>query len=600
MEARMTPQQFQRLRELFEQALLLAPEKRAAFLEQACGPDASLRREVEELLEAQAATQVWVDRPAVAMLAGGEGSLNGAEVEGRRIGAYTLVRLIGRGGMGAVYLAEQQIGRTRRQVALKLLRDGFADVEAFKRRFEQEREILAALDHPNIARLMEAGSTEQGQPYFVMEYVDGEPVDSFCDSRKLDVAERLKLFRTICGALEYAHGQGIVHRDLKPANVLVKTDGTVKLLDFGIAKLVNRTAGVTELLTHTGQQPMTIEYASPEQIKGEEVTAATDVYSLGVLLYEVLTGHRPYRMHGRLAHEMARVICDEPPARPSAVVTQTETCATSNGVITITPERVSDLRAERPSRLRRLLSGDLDSILLKALRKESQWRYASVRQLDEDIERHLAGLPVTARKSTWAYRFAKGLHRVINPPAGGIHHNAAMFISWGIFGATLDARRQALVSGFRRSYNDMDMLPVLVLSIALSIREGRRIRAHGPSSPGDRMVSLVLAVTVAVLWLISVLGRTTDTTPDRAIAMFWNAGLATAFLIAGIHASRVLMAGGVVLLLSVLMASLHPGWYYGWLAAGLFLGVSGAGVIFAFQSVRYSEPPPDGPPSLLR
>ena len=237
---------------------------------------------------------------------------------------YELLRELGHGGMGTVYLATRADDVYHKHVAIKVVRRG-AGGEEVVRRFRQEREILAMLDHPNIARLLDGGSTTNGLPYFVMDYVAGQPIDRYCDEGRLPVGDRLKLFSTVCAAVEYAHQHGVVHRDLKPSNILVNQEGVVKLLDFGIAKLLHtETDGATTLLTGDGLRIMTPEYASPEQVKGENVGVATDLYSLGVILYELLTGHRPYRIRTRLIHEVMRVICEEEPTRPSAVVTTIE------------------------------------------------------------------------------------------------------------------------------------------------------------------------------------------------------------------------------------------------------------------------------------
>src|SRR5207248_236370 len=234
-----------------------------------------------------------------------------------------VLREIGHGGMGTVYLALRDDDVVQKQVAIKVVRAGAGEADVL-RRFRQERAILASLDHPAIARLIDAGSTEEGLPYFVMDYVDGEPIDTWCDRHKLNVTERLKLFRAVCSGVQYAHQHLVVHRDLKPANILVTAEGEVKLLDFGIAKLVDREATpMDRAATETLIRRMTPEYASPEQVRGEPIHTASDVYALGVVLYELLTGHRPYRMRSYLMHEVERVICEEEPTRPSVVVTET-------------------------------------------------------------------------------------------------------------------------------------------------------------------------------------------------------------------------------------------------------------------------------------
>ena len=332
-----------------------------------------------------------------------------------RIGPYRLLRQIGRGGMGTVYLAVRDDDAFHKQVAIKVLRRG-TDTDAIVRRFKHERQILAGLDHPCIAGLFDGGTTPDGLPYFAMEYVEGQSITEYCESRRLDTTARLELFRRVCSAVQHAHQNLVIHRDIKPANVLVTADGTPKLLDFGIAKLLN-----AELSGHAptidGGQHMTPEYASPEQVLGQPVTTATDVYSLGMLLYELLTGRRPYRLTSRAPSEIARVVCESVPERPSTAVTRTARLVDLDDVPTVadapTETRPQAIREHtvRVERLRKRLAGDLDNIVLKALSKEPARRYASVDQFSEDVRRHLAGLPVIARKETWSYRAAKFVGR---------------------------------------------------------------------------------------------------------------------------------------------------------------------------------------------
>jgi serine/threonine protein kinase len=386
----MTPERLRQIRNLFEAVVERPPDTRGTFLAESSAGDADLHAEVERLLAAHQHDTDLLPAPAIP-------AANPQRLEGRRVGPYEILREIGQGGMGTVYLAVRADHAFRKQVALKIVRPEAGSQEIL-RRFQQEREIMATLDHPNIARLLDGGSTEQGLPYFVMEYVAGEPIDIYCDRHKLNVAARLELFRNVCAAVEYAHRGGFVHRDLKPANILVTAAGTAKLLDFGIAKVLRATDDATVYVTRTGLHLMTPEYASPEQVRGEAVTGLSDVYSLGAILYELLTGHRPYQMHSRLFHEIVRVICEEPPTRPSTAVGQPEDTA-------------SRARDASPAELRRQLTGDLDNILLKSLSKEPLERYRSVGQLDEDVQRHLQGQPVLARGDTLTYRIGKLLQR---------------------------------------------------------------------------------------------------------------------------------------------------------------------------------------------
>ena len=401
----MTPERFRQIRNLFEAVVERPPEARDTFFAEACVGDSDLQAEVERLLAAHRRDTDLLAGPVIP-------PANPQRLEGRHVGPYEILREIGRGGMGTVYLAVRADRAFRKQVALKIVRPE-AGSEEVLRRFQREREILATLDHPNIARLLDGGSTEDGLPYFVMEYVAGDPIDIYCDRHKLKVADRLELFRTVCAAVEYAHRSGIAHRDLKPGNILVTGEGTAKLLDFGIAKLLRAAEDETVYITRTGLHLMTPEYASPEQIRGEAITALSDVYSLGVILYELLTGHRPYRMGSRLFHEIVRVICEEPPTRPSTAVGLTEKRpgVRDSEPVTVTPDMVSRARDASPAELRRQLSGDLDNVLLKSLSKEPLGRYRSADQMSEDIRHHLQGEPVLATSETLLYRIGKSLQR---------------------------------------------------------------------------------------------------------------------------------------------------------------------------------------------
>ncbi len=317
---------------------------------------------------------------------------------GRRLGAYRIEREIGRGGMGAVYEAVRVDKEFNKRAAIKLVKRGM-DTDFVLRRFRKERQILAALDHPHIAGLLDGGTTEDGLPYFVMEYIEGQPLYSFCDSHQLTIVERLKLFRSICDAVNYAHQKQVVHRDIKPSNVLVTSDGVPKLLDFGIAKLLNpQLAGdITHDPTATAMRLMTPEYASPEQVQGAPTNPTTDVYSLGVLLYELLTGHRPYRLVNRAPHEIARVICEESPAPPSIIITRADDLLPNLylGYDVTTMKQLYTTRSATLESLRKALSGDLDSIVMQALRKEPEWRYQTAADLRDDVTRYLDGRPVS-------------------------------------------------------------------------------------------------------------------------------------------------------------------------------------------------------------
>jgi len=370
-----------------------------------------VRRYVESLVLSYQQAGEFLDEPA---LAGHAEVLVGSEPEswkGRRVGPYRVIEEIGEGGMGSVYRAMRVDAQYQKQVAIKVVRSGF-DTRFALARFKAERQILANLEHPNIARLLEGGSTEDGQPYFVMEYIPGQPLDQYCDGHKLTITERLRLFRTVCSAVQYAHQNLVIHRDIKPNNILVNAEGVPKLLDFGIAKILSADQGDSSAKTMTMVRLLTPEYASPEQLLDEPIATASDIYSLGVVLYELLTGQRPYRFTTRKPDEIARVVIESEPQKPSAAVVRVKESSDIRGEsVQWTPQTGSGTREGSPEKLRRRLSGDLDNIVLMALRKEPLRRYVSVEQFSEDIRRHLEGLPVVARTDTFVYRSSKFVRR---------------------------------------------------------------------------------------------------------------------------------------------------------------------------------------------
>jgi eukaryotic-like serine/threonine-protein kinase len=398
------PERWTQVREILDEAIALPPDQRAAYLDRVCSHDAELRMEVESLLQShERAGSIFLKNPAVDLKSAVSDMGGKPDRIGRRIGVYQIVEQIGHGGMGEVYRAVRADGQYDKQVAIKLVRTGF-DSSHILERFRQERQILASLDHPNIARLHDGGTTEEGIPYLVMELIEGTPIDQYCDQQQLGVPERLLLFVQVCSAVQYAHQRLVIHRDIKPSNILVTGDGVPKLLDFGIAKILDPAAGAETTLV----RPMTPEYASPEQIRGEPITTATDVYSQGVVLYRLLTGRSPYPENVRTPLEYARIICEVEAARPSTAIAPRMNTA--------------ELKKPGPAAMRpghegvyeklgRRLRGDLDNIVLKALRKEPGRRYASVEQFAEDIRRHLQGLPVTATPDSFSYRVGKFIQR---------------------------------------------------------------------------------------------------------------------------------------------------------------------------------------------
>ena len=392
----MIPERWKRVEALFEQALETPEAERSQFLQKI---DDELRPEVESLLSAHG--QAFLDEPDRFFSSEGIDSL----LAGETIDRYRIIREIGRGGMGAVFLAERADDEYQKKVAIKLIKRG-TDTDSVLRHFRNERQILASFDHPNIARLFDGGTTESGLPYFVMEYIDGLPIDEYCNTHALSVIERLKLFREVCNAVSYAHRHLVIHRDIKRSNILITAEGVPKLLDFGIAKILQQGDGAEPLATMTGMRVMTPEYASPEQVRGKPMTTASDVYSLGLVLYELLTGQLPYRFTSRSPHDVARVITEQEPTRPSTAVKGRDSRIGPNR--TDFPDSSDSRFTLHPSRS---LRGDLDNIVLLALRKEPERRYQSVEQFSEDIRRHFEGRPVHARKDTVGYRAAKFVRR---------------------------------------------------------------------------------------------------------------------------------------------------------------------------------------------
>lgn len=398
-------ERWKRINDIFEAALDLSENDRQAYLEQECAADKELLAEVTSLLSADQSGHSLLDGLASDVV----DVEQAASETGKQVGAYKIIKQIGTGGMGAVYLAERTDGQFKQKVALKLIKRGM-DSEEILRRFQSERQILAGLQHPNIARLLDGGITEDGLPFFTMEHIEGTPIDLYCDNHRLSIDRRLALFQDVCEAVSYAQQNLIVHRDLKPANILITESGEVKLLDFGIAKLLLADSEFDESssMTHTGMRMMTPGYAAPEQVRGETVTTSTDVYSLGIVLYQLLTGRHPYHKEGSGPAELERAILTTIPVRPSAAVTDG---TKANDTSKATAETIGASRKINPLKLRRRLRGDLDNICLKALRKEPDRRYQSAEQFLTDIKRHINGLPVLARRDTFGYRATKFITR---------------------------------------------------------------------------------------------------------------------------------------------------------------------------------------------
>lgn len=393
-----------RVREVFERALDAPPAQRRSVVQEACAGDEALRAEVESLLRADAVATGFMDRPLV------ESAADSGSHAGRRFGPYELDEQIGIGGMGVVYRAHRADGAYEQEVVVKLLRGHALDGELHWR-FERERQLLASLRHPNIARLLDGGVGEGGQPFLVMEFVRGEDILTHCSRGALGLAERLELFDAVCAGVQHAHRNLVVHRDLKPAHAVIDEDGQPKLLDFGIATILREETS-DRFATLTAENRLTPQYASPEQVRGEAVTTATDVYALGLILYELLAGEPPYRVQSGTTDADRRLICETSPLPPS--------------------------RSVRDVRLSRRLRGDLDTIVLTAIRKEPDRRYASAEALREDLRRYREGRPIASRPDTLAYRTMKFVAR------NRVTVGAAVVIAFALVAATVVSTKYAL------------------------------------------------------------------------------------------------------------------------------------------------------------
>ena len=401
------PARWHQVKGLLAQALDLAPDERPRFLDLACGGDRSLRAEIDSLLafsqdadeRADSLPPVWTAEAAQSA---------GRNWIGRRLGPWCIVARIGGGGMGEVYRAERVDGQFAQEVAIKVMREGF-NPEGLAARFKAERQILASLDHPNLAKVLDGGISEDGLPYFVMELVDGEPIDVHVARRRLSIDERVRLFRSVCQVVHYAHQKHVVHRDLKADNILVRHDGVVKLVDFGIAKRIDPGVAFDQTRTATAQRAMTLVYSSPEQVRGGEITPASDIYSLGVVLYRLLANASPYPATATESpYELTRAICDTEPVLPSVAATT------------------------EPETVRRRRRGDLDAVVMMALRKDPARRYTSAEAMSEDLFRHLEGLPVQARRGAWSYRAGRFMLRHRGAIAMALVANVALVAGLGL------------------------------------------------------------------------------------------------------------------------------------------------------------------------
>lgn len=434
---------WQRLKEIFNEALEREQDEREAYISKACEEDQKLKQEVLSLLKAYHKPGV-LDNPSNQFLSTTLSDHIEDDKKGKEIGSYKILKELGHGGMGSVYLAERSDGQFEQKVALKLLRTGFTSNNQ-RRRFLAERQILASLNHKNIARLYDGGVTNEGQPWFAMEYVEGQPIDKYCNANNLTLKQRLKLFLKVCEAIQYAHRKLVIHRDLKPSNILVTNDGTVKLLDFGIAKVLNQEEEFAEkeTLTRTDFLPLTPAYASPEQIRSESVSTASDIYQLGIILYELLCGCQPYDVSGKTPSEMERIICEKYPVRPSTAVTN---FADSKE----TGLQITNNQQTSPDRLQKQLRGDLDKIVMKLLRKEPDRRYNSAQQLAADIQNYLDGRPVMAHSDSLAYRTTKFIQR----HTVGVAASAAIILLLLGYAATITWHSQQTQAALEKSQQE--------------------------------------------------------------------------------------------------------------------------------------------------
>ena len=471
--------QWQRVKALFADVLNQPAAERETFLDAAAGDDAELIASVRSLLESSSNESTMHD-----VIQSAASDITG-RVDFPRIENYEIQRLIGEGGMGDVFLAKRSGGSFDQEVAIKVLglrRPG----EDILRRFRAERQILANLEHPNIARLIDGGETADGAPYLVMEYVDGRTVTDFCDAQQLGTRERLKVFLQICAAVQHAHRNLIIHRDIKPGNILVTGSGQPKLLDFGIAKLLDGGAfDQTMVQTMDSARLMTPRHASPEQVQGSTVSVATDVYALGVLLYELLSGSFPYEVSSGRTADVERAICDTDPVRPSARLTQPATADAARTIASARKARLHDLV--------RQIGGDLDTIVLKAMRKEPERRYSTVGELAEDVKLYLDLRPITARRDSMRYRIAKFVRRNVLPVSAGVLATTVAVAATGVAFVRVSAERDLAESERQKAEAVSDFMQQIFSEANPETARGEQVTAQQLLEEGARRIEVELA-----------------------------------------------------------------------------------------------------------
>jgi non-specific serine/threonine protein kinase/serine/threonine-protein kinase len=457
------PEALPPLRDLFDFALALPDAERPRYVARISESDPAIGRELQALLDADAAAGTFLSTPAPERVA-----LFSSDLAGLVIGPYRVLERVGSGGMGTVFAAERIDRSFQWRVAIKVVRLGFGMDERIAR-FQRERQILAQLDHPNIARLIDGGTLGESVPYLVMEYVEGKPIDAYCEDGALSLADRLRLMMRVCAAVHFAHQRLVIHRDIKPTNILVDAGGQPKLLDFGIATILEPAGAAQDQLTHTGCFVVTPDYASPEQVRGELVTTASDVYALGVVLYRLLSGKAPYHVGSRSPQEIVRAVCETNPVPPSEAV-------------------LADITAEAPDRqaaLRRAraLRGDLDTIVSMAMHKDPARRYASPARLADDLRRHLEGRPVHARPDTPSYRMAKFVRR----NRAGVALAAALVLA--TIAGTISTVWQAREATRQRAIAEKRLGDIRRLATSFIFEVHDSITALPGATPARRLVS---------------------------------------------------------------------------------------------------------------